>query len=212
MLFGNSIKAFKEHIANHFWVYGTICAIALIGIVAGAFTVNAMSQQQLGELSDYMNGFLKIFADQNVSSGDLLMISLRDNFKILLLVIVSGLAIIGIPFVYFLVGSSAFVTGFTIGAMIKFKGMHGMVMALITVIPSEFFILPALIVVGANSVLFSKDLLKKLTGKSFSRNTFVEDIIAYLCMCMICAIIMMVGILFEAYLSPLILKLLLPVF
>lgn len=211
-MFKKIYSSLIEHIRSHVGVYISICAAVIIGICAGAITINGLSTSQQSELGDYINGFLNIFSDQNINNTDVLIISLKDNFKIFILIFISGMTIIGIPFVYFFVGLYSYVTGFTIGVFIKIMRLKGILFSFIAILPSELFILPANILLAANAILFSKETIKQLIGKSTSGSSFKENLLSYLLIACFCALTAFAGILIESYISPVVIKLMLLAF
>ena len=53
----------------------------IIGVSAGAFTVNGLSTVQRDELTNYFHGFLQLLDNQNVESVELFSIAIKDNLK-----------------------------------------------------------------------------------------------------------------------------------
>lgn len=203
-------SSLKEHIHNHIGLYLTILAVVLVGICAGAFTINGLSSQQQKELGDYVGGYLRILKNQNVDTTSLFFISLKNNFVLFLLVFLSGMTIIGIPFAYFFVAFNAFLTGFSIGLIVKILGYKGILYAFVSVFPSEIFIIPAMILMAANAVIFSRNTIKQLSGKSLNRSSFKENLFSYLMLTGFCMLVLFLGIIYEGYISPLITKLIVP--
>jgi stage II sporulation protein M len=183
----------------------------LVGICAGAFTINGLSSAQQNELGDYIGGFFNQLSDQSFSTNGLLSTSLVNNYRMFLLIFVAGMTIIGIPFVYVFVGLNAYVTGFTIGFFIKIHGFKGVLYSLASILPSELFILPAIILISVNAIIFSKGIIKQLLGKNLNRVNFKESLLSYLFITGFCAMITFIGILIESYVSPVIIKLMLPI-
>ena len=103
--------------------------IFIIGVSAGAFTVNGLSTLQRDELIQYLKGFIHIMDKQSVNSNELLMISLQENTKIIVLLWLLGVTIIGIPFIFLLILVRGFILGFSSGFIIKAMGFKGMLLA-----------------------------------------------------------------------------------
>jgi len=185
---------------------------SLLGACAGALTVNGLSTSQKSELGDYINGFLNILSDQHINNTDVLLLSLKDNYRIFLLIFIAGMTIIGIPFVYLFTGLHSYITGFTAGVLVKVMGFKGVLFAVLSILPAELFILPANILLAANAVLFSRDTIRQLTGKISGGPGFKENLLSYILTTCLCAMAVFTGILAESYITPAVIKLLLPVF
>lgn len=210
-MFRKIFSGLRSHIHEHIGVYLTISAVVLVGICAGAFTINGLSTSQENELGDYIGGYLKILQNQNINSMDLILSALKNNLTIFILIFLSGMTIVGIPFVYFFIALNGYLTGFTIGVLVKILGYKGIFYAVATILPSEIFTLSALILMSVNAVIFSKTIIKNLRGKNLSRTDFKDRVISYLLLTGLYVIVLFIGILFEGYLSPLIAKLMVPV-
>ncbi len=183
-----------------------ICVIA--GICAGAFTVNNLSRVQISELSDYLGGFSEIYKNQSVSGGSLFTLSLGGNYKYLLFLFISGMTIIGLPAIYFLCLSKAFISGFSMGIFICGFGKKGILTCMLTLLPTDFFKLSAFMFLSINAVIFSINVFKLLARKGFDIS-FKNSILNFLKTSLIAVGIMLAGILYESFITPALLRILL---
>ena len=119
--------------------------VFVVGISAGAFTVNGLSTIQSEELNIYFQGFLQLLDYQTIDSNELFKISLMENMKIVGVLWILGVTIIGIPFIYVAIGIRGFITGFSSGFIIKALGLKGVLFTLLALLPKEILLFHALL-------------------------------------------------------------------
>ncbi|TYQ18301.1 UNVERIFIED_CONTAM: stage II sporulation protein M [Acetivibrio alkalicellulosi] len=200
------ISRIQDTILNHIRInkniYFFLFLAFVVGISAGAFTVNGLSPIQRKELTNYLQGFFQLFEHQRVDSNEILRISLIDNIKIIVILWVLGLTIIGIPFIYMLVGVKGFITGFTSGLIIEYMGFKGALFTLITILPKEIILIPCIIALGVNGINFSLNIIKSKSNKISAKNSLKINFFAYCFVTLVFSCIMFGGVLIEAYISP----------
>jgi stage II sporulation protein M len=125
------------HVAKNKSTYFFLLVAFVIGVSAGAFTVNGLSTAQKDELTSYFQGFLGLLNNQSVDSSELFSTSLLENLKVVLVLWVLGVSIIGIPFIYLLIGIKGFVTGFSSGFIITAIGMKGVLFTLFAMLQKK---------------------------------------------------------------------------
>ena len=202
----------KNHINENKRSYVLLFLIYFGGIAAGAFFVNGIDELQKNELLDYFNGFISLFSDKQADSAELFKMSLLSNYKWVIILYVSGISIIGFPLSYFLMAGKGFLTGFTSGIIIGVSGIRGILYAAISMIPKDLFIIPCLIAIGVCTINYSLSQLKKPSPAQHSRwISMRESLAAYSIMVFIFSIMMLSGILAEAYITPALTKIFLPV-
>lgn len=182
----------------------------VIGVSAGAFTVNGLSAIQRDELSNYFHGFLQLLDKQDVDSNELLKVALVENAKIILILWVLGVTIIGIPFIFVIVGIRGFITGFTSGFVIKTLGFKGMVFTLFALIPKEIVIIPCIIALGVNGINFSLNIIKNKSIKHLSKESLKTSFLAYCFVTLFFSCLIFLGILIEAYITPVFIRIVAP--
>src|SRR3989339_826157 len=137
-----------QHIQRNFNKYIFLFLSFIIGLFVGAFTINGMDLIQIDELTNYFKGFLELFSNQKIDSNELLKIAILQNAKLILLLWILGVSIIGIPFIFLVIGIRGFITGFSSGLIIKIFGLKGIIFILLTLIPKEIIIVPCIIAIG----------------------------------------------------------------
>jgi len=199
-----------QHIKNNSNKYFLLLMAFIIGISAGAFTVYGLSAIQREELAHYFEGFLQLFDRQNIDSNELLKIALFENAKIVAVLWVLGVTIIGIPFIFILIGIRGFITGFASGFAIKSLGMKGALFTLFALIPKEIVIIPCIIALGVNGINFSLNIIKNRSVKHLSKESLKTSFIAYCFVTLFFSGFIFMGILVEAYIIPIFIRIMIP--
>lgn len=200
-----------NHIRENSNRYFLLFMAFVIGVSAGAFTVNGLSTLQSEELIHYFQGFLQLMDKQKLNSNEIFIASLQDNVKIILLLWALGVTIIGIPFIFIIVVIRGFVTGFTSGFIIKILGFKGAVFNLLAILPKEFIIIPCIIALGVNGINFSLNITKSKSIKQVLKNNLKVNFLSYSMTTIIFSVFIVAGLLIEAYIVPVFIRIITPI-
>jgi len=202
-------KTIKEHLAANHNMYLLLLMAFILGVSAGAFTVNGLSTMQQDELSNYFHGFFQLFNNQNMKSGDLFTIALHENLKIIGLLWVLGVSIIGLPFIFIVLGIRGFITGFSSGFIIHALGTKGLLFSGFILLPKEIIIVPCFIAIGVNGINFSIRIAKNKSINDIQKSGLKTAFISYCLVTVLFSSIILAGILFDAYITPIFLRIIL---
>lgn len=205
-MFKNVRLALLKHIRENSTLYFFLSLVFVVGISAGAFTVNGLSVIQRDELANYLKGFLALFETQAIDNSQLFKISIMENLKIVLVLWLLGATIIGIPFIFILMGVRGFITGFTVGFIVKIMGVRGVLFSISTLLLKEIIIIPCMIALGVNGIKFSMNIIKKKSIKRIYKESFKIEFISYCMFTLFFSSIILLGILMEAYVSPVLIR------
>jgi len=201
----------REHISKNRRVYLFLLTAFIIGVSAGAFTVNGLSSVQRDELINYFHGFLQLLDNHNVESVELFSIALKDNLKMIALLWGLGVTIIGIPFIFMIILVKGFITGFSVGFLISALSGRGLLFAVLSLLPKEIIIVPCLIAIGVNGIKFSLSILKRKSGSETGRESLKASFASYCLITTFYTGIIIAGILADAYITPVIVRIIAPV-
>lgn len=168
--------------------------------------VRTMSEAQAVELLNYLDNFLQGISTWTVSPTAAAQHSILNNVKIVLYIWVLGLTVIGIPLVLLLVGARGFVLGFTVGFLVQQKAGQGIMIALVTIFPSNLINIPALVVGASFAMSFSGGLVRG--GQRQESSSLPRQFAAYCSIMLVVALIAALAGVVEAFVSPALLKLL----
>jgi stage II sporulation protein M len=201
----------REHISKNHKAYLFLLMAFIIGVSAGAFTVNGLSTVQRDELTNYFHGFLQLLDNQNVESVELFSIAIKDNLKIIALLWALGVTIIGIPFIFIILLVKGFITGFSVGFLISALSGRGLLFAVLSLLPKEIIIVPCLIAIGVNGIKFSLTILRRKTGNDTGKESFKASFASYCLITAFYTCIILAGILADSYITPVIVRIIAPI-
>jgi stage II sporulation protein M len=198
----NLSEYFRANIVAYFFM----TLIFVIGVVVGALAVKTLPEGQKIELI----GYLKIFFQglvQGPAGADtpaLFSAVLLNGAKTIGLIWLLGFTVIGIPFVLFIVFTRGFVIGFTVGFLVNEYIMKGLAFALASVLPHNFFAVPALLAAGVAATSFSLMLVRR---RQRGQVNIVYESVGYTILCLLMLALMLVAAVVEVYISPVFMKL-----
>jgi stage II sporulation protein M len=178
----------------------------VLGLIAGALVLRALSPAQLDQLQQYLSNFLNNVGAlaQNGQFPALKVWEqiLKSQLYSLGIIWLLGLTVVGAPLVILLVGARGFIVGFTVGFLVQEKAGQGVLLALVAVLPQNLFYVPGLIGAGALALYFTLSLFRS------SRETPVlQRMLLYTLMFMVLTLLVLAGTWVEAYLVPGIIRL-----
>ncbi|HEY3427014.1 MAG TPA: stage II sporulation protein M [Negativicutes bacterium] len=198
---------FKDYLRVNLVAYFFMILIFVIGVVVGALAVKTLPNEQKTELISYLQIFFSGLTQGANGVGDastMLGTVMFNNAKTIILMWLLGFTIVGVPFVLFILFTRGFIIGFTVGFLVNEYIMKGLLFALASVLPHNFFAIPAILVTGVSATTFSLMLVRrKLHGKT----NLLYVSVAYSVLCMGMLLLMMVAALIEVYISPVFMKL-----
>ena len=202
-------QSIKEYLNNKMGIYSFIAALFALGVLIGALTVRGLEESHSAALSQYFNLFLENYGAKGIlDQGAVFRQSLRLNFQYLLLTSVLGLFSFGFPFIAGLTVLRGFSVGFTVGFLVEWASFRGVLFAVGSVLPHNLIIIPVIIVLSVTGFSLSwlrfRSYLQKRSG------VLRERIGAYMLLVFFVSLALFLGILVEAYISPVFVKLLVP--
>lgn len=199
------------HVKNNFKIYFFLLLAFIIGVSAGAFTVNGLSSVQRDELSSYFQGFLQLLDNQKIDNNELLKIAFYENIRFIVALWILGVTIIGIPFVFIIIGVRGFIIGFSSGFIIETMGIKGLLFTLFALLPKEIVIVPCIIALGVNGIKFSLNIIKRKSIKRISKESLKNNLISYSAFTMLLSGVIFIGVLLETYVTPVFIRMILSI-
>lgn len=190
------------------FIYAFLVVIFLMGAVAGSIAVNTLSGQQKSELMGYLQGFFQSLAsDRNVTPQVVVKQSIYDNVgKTVGLMWLLGLSIIGIPLIVAIVFLRGFVLGFSIAFFVNEMVYRGLALAIVSIVPHNLIIVPAIILSAGAALSFSTAALVTLFGRR-GYNMYSQFLRTTL-LCIVAGICLVGAAFVEAYVTPALIQLL----
>lgn len=202
----------ENHIKNNLGKYLLLFSFFILGIGLGAFTVNGLSSIQRYELDNYMQGFFEMFDAQTINSSSLLKVSSIYNGKMMLILWLLGITVIGIPFIFAVTGIRGFINGFSAGFFIRLMGIKSLLFIAVVILIKEIIIMPSLMTMGVTGINFSQNIIKNRKVSYPAKESFLTSFAAYCATTLLCCAFLFIGILVEAYVVPVLIRIIAPVF
>lgn len=203
-------KNLKAGIRGHSKRYIALGSVFALGIAGGTFAIKGLSASQFTELNNYINGFLQLAQNESFNNTELFAISLKENVKFIFLLWLSGITVIGIPFIYLLVSARGFVIGFSSGLFIKCLGVKGSLFAIASIFPSEFITVPCFIILAANGLFFSFNIIRSRSFKDTLHRNIKTELVRYSLLTVLLGFIVAAGCFIDSYVSPVFVRTILP--
>ena len=98
--------------------------------------------------------------------------------------------------------------GFSVSFLLTEFGLKGLIFSLLAILPQNIFIIPGLIILAVLSITYSVNFLKRKKTYYF-KTTKIQNILNYSIGVAMISIFFIVGSFVEAYLTPLLMKIVL---
>ncbi|WP_077367645.1 stage II sporulation protein M [Anaerosalibacter sp. Marseille-P3206] len=194
-----------KHFKDNFTAYFTMCILLVVGIVVGAITIKVLNVEEKNQILSFFNSFFKLLNKEDMNSSLLLKESLIGNMKTILIIWLTGVVIIGIPVIPIIVLLRGFAMGFTVGFLVNEFGLKGFLFSIFALLPQNIFIVPGIISISSIGISYSLNRVKGRKNRvlyKYSLTSFLN----YSSIIFLFCILIVVGSLVEAYISPLFMK------
>lgn len=182
------------------WIYLSVLLFA--GAIFGSLLVQSLQLEQREQLAAALTQYLQwIGVDSQLDGTAALFWSVfAKHLQWIIIIFICGLTIIGIPFIIIINFLKGFMIGFSISMMVQQFGIEGLVLALVSFVPQNLFVIPALIIlsgaaIGYSGFLVKNRLLKHSGNLGAATMNYSSLAITILLVCSVSALI-------EAFLSP----------
>lgn len=156
-----------DYLRRHLPICVMTMLIFLMGIIFGSLAVKVLPQSQKAELAEDLRVFFRGFGGIRQAAGVAASRqALYNNLKTILIAWVLGLSVIGAPGILVLLFLRGFIIGFTVGFLVDEMAARGIILAAVSVLPQNVFIIPAILGGCAASLAFAVALAQdRLTHK-----------------------------------------------
>ncbi|NLZ53050.1 MAG: stage II sporulation protein M [Thermoanaerobacteraceae bacterium] len=197
-------KILIDYLKRNIIQYIFLSIILIIGIIIGSITVNLISDIQLENIQSFINGFLTNVNNISVDYSSIFYLSMSNNMKTAVLLILLGLSVVGIPFILGIILFRGFVLGFTVGFLIEELGSKGLVLSVFSILPQNLIILPCIISIGVTGLTFATTVIKNRI-KNYHEN-YSQMVSGYMLLNLFFSFLLIISGLIEGYISPIFIK------
>lgn len=202
-------QSLQSHIQRQKSLYMFVTVLFMMGVIFGAIIVNTLDPAQKEGLLTYLGHFFRGLDQHTIAEPEVaFQHALGDHLKTIGLMWILGLSVIGIPLLLVFIFLKGLVIGFTVGFLVNQLGLEGLWFAFVSVVPQNLLIIPALIIVTVAGIHFSTSLVKNRL--IHYRGTIYPQFVSFSILVTCMAAVMLTSAVFEAYLSPLMMKEVIP--
>jgi stage II sporulation protein M len=198
-------QAIQVHMRSQKSLYIFVTVLFLMGVIFGAVIVNTLDLQQQEGLLTYLSHFFEGLHQDGIADPEVaFQHSLGDHLKTLGLLWILGLSVIGIPILLIFIFLKGLVVGFTVGFLVSQLSWKGLWFAFVSVVPQNLLVIPVFIIVAVSGMNFSLLLVKNRL--IHHRGTIYPQFVSFSILVTCMGGMMLLSSLFEAYLSPYLMK------
>lgn len=177
----------------------------LLGISAGIFTELMMSSAEKEAMISYLDQYFLLSNLSDLAFSEIFMKSAGNNLGLLFIMLLSGLTAIGFPVALAALIYKGMALGFSAALLIDSMSFKGVAIVLISMIPQNLLIIPAIILAGVAALNVA---FYTISNRKFGiKKSIAESSGSYLFINVILAAAILVGCFIESFLSPLLTQL-----
>ncbi len=189
----------KRHISENRWQYFLITLIFLTGVFVGDYKALGLAGGVRSHLIGLIDNYLKGGVSADLDKQVILINSFLNQAKSIVAVWFLGLTIIGMPIILAVVFLKGFSLGFTISFLVQEKAVSGVLISFLSILPQNLVYIPLLIIWSVVGINFSVYIARGRIGSGIPLG---KGLISYSILMLVFLLIVVVGALIEAYLSP----------
>lgn len=151
-----------------------LCVFFVLGIGAGSYSVRFVSSRDMGEIAAAFQDFSALAAQHKGEFKVLFFSLFSDSTKLAACLFGIGFTMLAPALTTILICYKGFSVGFAACCILSSLETHPYQAVFSNILLHNMLILPILLLVGTESILFSKQLLSRLKGP-VKRDLFVEE-------------------------------------
>ncbi len=177
-----------------------LVVIIAVGVASGSVFVTVLNDSDKIMVSDYLNNFLNNLNSNNLNYNGTLINTLIFTLGLAILIWLLGISVIGFILILLFLFIKAFALGFSIGSIIINFNFKGILIALAYVVPHHIINLMIYLLISSYALVLSYRLISSFTKK---KNFDFKGIFnRYLFILGFSLIILLFSVLYEVYLAP----------
>ena len=198
-----------QHMQENRKEYIIAILILLTGLIFGVMMINNVNQNQEEQITSYLGAFLAALKEEHqINRFALLKNSILNNLILATALWFVGLAVIGIPLVFGIIFLKGFSLGYAIASVIAMLGAaKGMTFSIFGLFLQNMITIPCVLAIGVSGMKLYKSITKGYRKENIKTEIYRHTIFSCFIFILLC-----VSSLIEAYLSTVLLELIIPYF
>lgn len=196
-------NVFKSFFLAHMNLYLFLLGLFIIGLVTGIIHSAILGEEAKNESYTYITTFINALETKQFDINILFNEFLITNLKPAIFLWLFGLWIIGIPLICGYIAFEGYSIGFVISIVLNSLGTgKGSLLLGLALLPQEIFLVPILLTLGVNSILFAKAI-----WRSKNRASSIKfDIYRYIFLFILCVAVLIAITVFQTYIQVPVIK------
>lgn len=179
--------------------------LTVIALISGSIFLTILNEEDFKLVSNHLNGFLDTIKNNKMNYLLVLKNNLIPNIIYVFLIWFLGISIIGIPIIIFIYFFKVFILGFSVASIMATYSFKGILFSLIYIFPGQIFTMIGFLILSIFALNFSFKILNGIFFKKVINFKFI--ITKYLIILGLCLGIIVLFGLYDTYLMPNIIKL-----
>ncbi len=157
---------YKRYVQQQLPLYLFVSVLFVMGVIFGAFMVNSLTFEQQQVMAQYLNSFFQTViqgfdGESPETFGDIFV----SHFKWVLLILIFGLSIVGLPLILIVDFLKGVLIGFSVGYLVSQFSWRGLFFAFLSVAPHNIIVIPVILIASVTAISFSLYLVRSLVWK-----------------------------------------------
>lgn len=189
-------------------IFVFLFVLMLIGIIAGSIFTTILNSSDKKLVVDHLNDFINNINNNKLDYLFSLKSNLITNIGYVMLIWLLGISVIGLPIIIIMFFTKCFILGFSVGSVLITFKLKGILVSLVYVFPGQVISLLFLLLLMMYSMSFTFRMLYAiLKKKSLDFKLIINKYFKILLIVLGVVILMS---LYDTYLMPRLIKLLIP--
>jgi len=155
--------SFQRYLQQHMSLYLYVSILFIMGVIFGTLVVNGLSAQQQQSMALFLQSFLEsVMHEPDGSSAQSLIMLYAAHGRWVLLILVLGLSVVGLPLILIIDFLKGVIIGFTIGYLVGQFSWKGLFLAVVSIVPHNLIVIPVILVSSVAAISFSLYLIRSL--------------------------------------------------
>lgn len=182
--------------------------LLIIGIIAGSIFMAILSETDKKLVTDYFNNYISNIENNKLNYLEGIKNGLFNNLLYIIIIWILGISIIGIPIVTIMFFIKSFTLGFSTASIVFNYKLKGCLLNFINIFPHQMIYFLIYMLITTYSIFFSLKMINSIINKKnmdfkIMMNKYVKILI-------ISVIAITIGIIIETFITPLLIKIIIP--
>lgn len=186
-----------------------LIVLFFIALISGSLLVVLLDKNDKTIIQNYLNNFISDLSKNKIDYFLVLKSSLISNIFVVIGIWLLGISIIGIPIILFVYFAQAFTLGFSLASILLNFKFKGLLLSLIYLFPNNVLYFIMLFILVSYSMILSLKLIMNIIKKKQIDFKIVSN--KYLMVLFFSIVVAIICALFETFVLPNIIKLIIPI-